>query len=268
MRSMRLKKMGIVTVAAVSAVVLAGGGAAYAAVRSSAPPTISACYKSSGSGLKALEWVKASSKCPGGYTKITWNQQGIQGARGTTGTTGAKGTTGPAGPQGKTGNTGPQGPEGPQGPVGPDGESLGITATVPYNSNGTPLTTSGAEVIDTPQLGTGGVYYVTADVVVGIQPNDQVTCQVGYPPEGKSAIEDYRASNQGSAGIWATIPINAVVATSKGDDIDINCTSQTDNGDTAYYEATLNAVLMGASAGPTNGYPDVPPITYPPSKKN
>ncbi len=268
MRIMRLKKMGIVAVATVSAGVLAGGGVAFAAVRSSAPATISACYKSSGSGLKSLEWVKTSSTCPSGYTKITWNQQGIKGAtgaagaKGATGAAGAKGATGATGAKGATGAAGAAGAKGAAGATGPAGESLGLTATVPFNNNGTPLSSTSTDIIDTPAAKVAGTYYVTGDVVVGIQPNDQVDCQVGYPPSGTFGTQDYRASNQGNQAIWATISVNAVVTAAVGDYIEINCTSLSTNGETDSYEAALNAILISSSTGPDNGYALVPPIGY------
>ncbi|MCW2930334.1 MAG: hypothetical protein JWM19_1296 [Actinomycetia bacterium] len=231
MRIMKLKKAGIVTVAAVSAGVLAGGGVAFAA--SSSTPQYSACYKSSGSGLKALEWVTTSSKCPSGYTKITWNTTGPKGA---TGATGAKGATGP---------------------VGLPGESIGVTQTVPLNSSPTPLSSAWTQVIDTPAVKVTGAYYVTGDVVVGIKPDDQVVCEVGYPPSGHAATEEYTASNQGSASIWATIPVNAVVAAAVGQSFEVNCVSI---GSDDAYEATLNAILISSDTGPDNGYPAGSPV--------
>jgi hypothetical protein len=105
---------------------------------------------------------------------------------------------------------------------------------------------------------------VSADVVVGIQPDDQVTCRVGNP---SSDTEDYRASNQGNAAIWATIPINAVVEAAVNDVIGVNCWSLSSNGKTDFYEASLNAILIDTSAGPDNGLP-VPAPGPSSAKKN
>jgi hypothetical protein len=151
---------------AIAALVVALGGAAYAAIPDSG--VIHGCYDSGGS-LKVID-TSTVQTCPKGYTSLTWNQTGPQGGTGVSGPAGPKGDTGATGPQGPAGPQGPQGPQGVQGSPGAAGSINGaaaggdLTGTYPNPSIGagavTPdkIGTIPAARIDTPGVdnGSGG----------------------------------------------------------------------------------------------------------------
>jgi hypothetical protein len=79
------------------AVLLVGGGVAFATIPGSGG-AISGCYAKKDGTLRVID---SGAQCKIGENVLTWNQTGLQGA------------PGPAGPQGPKGDTGPQGPPGP-----------------------------------------------------------------------------------------------------------------------------------------------------------
>jgi hypothetical protein len=97
--------------AVLSAVCVAGASSAVLSAVASVPDAagvIHACYTTSPLATKPfflLDTAQAT-RCPVGFTELTFNQ------------TGPQGPAGPAGPQGATGPQGPAGPTGPQGPAG------------------------------------------------------------------------------------------------------------------------------------------------------
>lgn len=99
--------------AAVLAVFLAAGGAAWAVTSTGA--TIHACVKRHGGALRIAR------HCSRRERALNWNQIGPPGAKG------AKGATGPRGPTGKTVLQGPTGPVGPS-DVYAGGEATGTLA--------------------------------------------------------------------------------------------------------------------------------------------
>ena len=110
---------------------LAGGSAAGAAVASGpvSGGVVSACYKTTAAsnGSHAVLLENAGTACPGGYTRVTWNQKGQAGPAGPQGSAGA------AGPPGSQGPAGPQGPQGPAGPA--TGGSSGLDLQVIYHAD-------------------------------------------------------------------------------------------------------------------------------------
>lgn len=76
--------------AAAAAVLLFGGGVAYASIPGP-NGVIYGCYKTSGPGQGALITIDSSASCPSGYTSLNWNQTGPQGPAGTNGTNGVSG---------------------------------------------------------------------------------------------------------------------------------------------------------------------------------
>jgi hypothetical protein len=222
MNARKLKRMGIVTAAIVSAAVVASGGVALASASWSTPGTISACYQA-GSSPASLQLTSAT--CPSGDSEISWNQQGA---------------AGPAGPAGAPGATGAQGPA---------GVPAGVTEAVPWTGNGTALNNQQyTTVFQTPAVTQSGTYYLSGSIVVGIQPGDQVICQVGL------ANQQFTASNQGAVGAWASIPVTAAISVPAGEDFVVGCYSLTSNGKTDVYSGTLNAVLVGNSTGTLGTY--------------
>ena len=84
-------------------------------------------------------------RCPAGYTAVSWNQagpagpagpRGPQGNQGNQGPAGVTGPAGPAGPIGATGKTGPAGLTGPAGPAGPAGPTGQVGPTGPTGPTG------------------------------------------------------------------------------------------------------------------------------------
>jgi hypothetical protein len=88
-------------VAATLAVLLAAGGAAWAATGTG--PTIHACYKTRGGALRI------ASRCKHREKALSWNQIGPVGPRGAAGRAGARGVPGAPGPKGAEGPRGEPG---------------------------------------------------------------------------------------------------------------------------------------------------------------
>ncbi len=107
------------TAIAVTAVVLAAGGASWAATRQAGSGVINACEDTSSRALSIAP-------CSTSQTALQWNVEGPQGPAG------AAGAQGPQGPQGPQGLQGPQGTAGPQGPSG----ARGVVA-LPTSNGGT-----------------------------------------------------------------------------------------------------------------------------------
>jgi hypothetical protein len=120
--------------AATLAILLAAGGAAWAA--SSSGRTIHACFKSHGGALRI------AAHCKHGERALSWNQIGPRGVRGLTGIKGAAGAKGAAGKTG-LGLTGPAGPS----DVYAGGAATG-TLTSAYTSYGTLPVPAGSYLIE------------------------------------------------------------------------------------------------------------------------
>ncbi len=142
---------------AVGALVVAGGGAAVAAIPDGSG-VIHGCYQKSSRHLSVIDPAQGE-QCKAGEVALEWNKQGQsgvvgpigptgpQGPKGDTGATGADGAKGdpchssdlecrgPVGPRGEKGDTGDSGPigaqgdSGPTGPVGPKGDPCLATDT-------------------------------------------------------------------------------------------------------------------------------------------
>ncbi len=134
-----IKNRRTVIIAGASALVLvAGGGAAYAASASipDSAGVIHGCYKPTGNGsvspLGVIDTALPRGTCPKGQTALSWNQTGPQG---------------PAGPVGPAGAVGPAGSQGAPGPstAGPGG--LGVTVA-PYYSG--PINVLGGTQVEIP----------------------------------------------------------------------------------------------------------------------
>jgi len=98
------------------AVVVLGGGIAYAAIPSNG--VINGCYTKSTGDLRVIDSAGA---CKSAETPIAWNQVGPAGSPGAAGSPGPTGATGQAGPSGAPGPSGVAGPTGPAGPTGAPG---------------------------------------------------------------------------------------------------------------------------------------------------
>jgi hypothetical protein len=96
--------------AATLALLLAFGGAAWAAAGSSGGTVIHACAAKH--GVRTLTLAEHGHKCPQGDASISWNQQGQPGPAGEGGLNGPQGLTGAEGKEGKAGAAGKNGTNG------------------------------------------------------------------------------------------------------------------------------------------------------------
>jgi hypothetical protein len=124
MNKLRFSRPSPAMVVALTALVVALGGGAYAATSFiGSSGQIHGCVSKTG----VLTILKPGKHCGKGETAISWNQKGPRGAQGASGGQGPKGDqgapggTGPTGPPGQQGADGPTGPTGPVGPTGPRG---------------------------------------------------------------------------------------------------------------------------------------------------
>ncbi|MCW2932604.1 MAG: Collagen triple helix repeat protein [Actinomycetia bacterium] len=272
----RMGTTGAIGVVA-AAVLAAGGGVALASNSSSAPATITACYKT-GSAPTALDRVNNGASCPKGYTKLVWNLQGPAGPRGATGATGPKGATGATG---ATGNAGSQGPAGPQGPAGSKG-AIGATgatgaagatgatgATGPQGATGatgpqgpagpagSPAGASGASgtiihlgdaqfhtVLTTSPVTVAGTYLVTASVTAAVDTGDYVGC---IAVNGNSNAE---VAVGPSAGLeYHDISVVDTVAATAGQQLAVECQDYNSDSGTYFDIGTIDAVLIAPASG-------------------
>jgi hypothetical protein len=244
-----IRRMGTTGAIAVGATALlaAGGGVALASNSSSAPATITACYKT-GSAPTALDRVNNGASCKKGYTKLVWNLQGPAGPRGATGArgpAGAKGTTGATGPAGATGA---KGATGAQGPAGPAGDPAAVSG-----ASGKPVPLNDAafhQVLTTSPTTIGGTYLVTASVSVLVAAGDYVACNavngnanaaVGVGPSPATQYQD--------------ISVVDTVTAAAGEQLAVQCEDYNSDASTAFSLGTIDGVLIApASASPGNSH--------------
>jgi hypothetical protein len=109
----------------------------------------------------AIRIASNATVCKTTEHKIHWNQKGPQGLQGSAG---PQGVAGPQGPQGPRGFQGFQGPPGPPGiPVGYSGVSLQGTDLPAF---------PGALIAQTGPVATAGTYFISASVLLSIDPGD------------------------------------------------------------------------------------------------
>jgi hypothetical protein len=247
-----IRRMGTTgTIAATAVVLLAGGGGvALASNSSSAPATITACYKT-GSAPTALDRVNNGASCARGYTKLVWNLQGPRGAtgatgaKGPTGATGARGATGATGavgPKGATGSTGATGATGPQGPAGPAGSPAGV-----LGANGTPVALSDAQyhtVLTTGPTKVAGTYLVTASVSALVDTGDYVVCTAvngnAYASVGVGPSPALQYQN---------ISVVDTVTAAAGQQLSVECEDYASDSKTAFSLGTIAGVLIASASG-------------------
>jgi Collagen triple helix repeat (20 copies) len=110
-------------VVALAALILAAGGATYAAIPGN-DGKINGCYTNVGGVLRVIDVEKTPPQtCTRFETPLSWNQAGPRGDPGPQGPQGEVGPPGPEGPSGEQGPRGESGAQGPPGPQGPQGEA-------------------------------------------------------------------------------------------------------------------------------------------------
>jgi hypothetical protein len=236
----RMGTTGAVAVAAV-AVVAGGGGVALASTTSSAPATITACYKT-GSAPTALDRVSNGASCAKGYTKLVWNLQGPAGPRGATGATGAKGATGATGAKGATGATGAKGATGPAGPAG---SPAGAFAT----ENGDISLSDGQPhlVLTSSPVTAAGTYLVTASITMAVGMGDYVGC---YVVGGAGTLNEIGPS---AGDQYNSMAVEDEVTVTAGQQISVACQETESDSNTYFADGTMGAVLIASGTGSSHG---------------
>jgi hypothetical protein len=180
-------------VAAVSG--LAVSGIAAIAAKKPSGGQITACYaKKSG----ALRVVKAGKRCKRGERKIAWTKNG---ARGTRGIRGARGSQGPEGGNGARGATGPAGvasAPGANGSPGADGTARAYAEVNDVSNDYVAARTSGFTGTVTKPGATTGIYCLTPDPTLGIDPS--TVAAVASPSFGNTSAHGGSAEVRGAPG--------------------------------------------------------------------
>jgi len=181
-------------VAAVSG--LAVSGIAVAAKKPSGSQ-IKGCYaKKSG----ALRVAKGGKRCKRGERKITWTKNGIRGARGPRGAQGksGKGTAGSRGATGAAGVAGANGPPGSPGPPGADGTARAYAEVNDISNDYVAARTNGFTGTVTKPSATTGIYCLTPDPTLGIDPS--TVAAVASPSFGNTSAHGGSAEVRGAPG--------------------------------------------------------------------
>lgn len=185
-------------VAAVSG--LAVSGMAVAAKKPSSSQ-IKGCYaKKSG----ALRVAKGGKRCKRGERKIAWTKNGIRGARGPRGAQGRSGKDGTAGPRGATGAAGAAGAQGTNGSAGSpgapgaDGTARAYAEVNDVSNDYVAARTSGFTGTVTKPSATTGIYCLTPDPSLGIDPS--TVAAVASPSFGNTSAHGGSAEVRGAPG--------------------------------------------------------------------
>jgi hypothetical protein len=218
MRPIRLTNQWFGYLLAFAVVGLVVSGIAVAAKKPAANQHTGCYSKKTG----VLRVVKGGKRCKRAERKIVWMKDGTRGARGPRGAQGQSGTDGTAGPRGATGAAGVAGAQGANGPTGSTGGSGPAGATGPTGASGAtgPTGADGtarayAEVNDvsndyvaartagftgtvTKPSATTGIYCLTPDPTLGIDP--ATVAAVASPSFGNTSAHGGSAEVRGAPG--------------------------------------------------------------------
>jgi hypothetical protein len=229
-RRLGVRGLVVTSAAAVAAGVVGFGGYAIAATSSS---EIHACYQT-----KSPHTLVKDTKCPSGYTALSWSITGPQGPAGKTGAEGARGPAGPkglAGPQGMTGATGETGQQ------GPPGTSVGVTWS---SSTAVLLTTAlvSETVMTSPVVPQAGDYYVSASVEGVVAQGDGFSCIV-YDSNAAaySGAEPVQVTSDQSLAVVGSVDVPA------GGTISIDCLDYNGDTGTEFFAGEAVATLIDSS---------------------
>jgi Collagen triple helix repeat (20 copies) len=183
-------------VAAVSG--LAVSGMAAIAAKKPAGGQITACYAKKSGALRVL---KAGKRCKRGERKIAWTKNGARGARGVRG---ARGSQGPEGGNGARGATGPAGVagapgvNGSPGAPGADGTARAYAEVNDVSNDYVAARTDGFTGTVTKPGATTGIYCLTPDPTLGIDPS--TVAAVASPSFGNTSAHGGSAEVRGAPG--------------------------------------------------------------------
>jgi hypothetical protein len=207
------KRMAVLTMG-VAAAVLAGGGAAVAAVTATGPVdgnnVVHGCYTNAElNGSHALVLQDAGTSCPKGTTAVQWNEQGQPGATGQTGATGAQ---------------------------GPAGISVGVSGS--SNTELAMLSPAAYEpVMTSPAVPQAGDYYINATVSGLVDGPDVLNCGFGEDP----------GVVQADSESYETVSLVGDVELSAGEPVTIFCASGDGVTGTEFLWGYVTATLINSS---------------------
>lgn len=181
-------------VAAVSG--LAGSGIAVAAKKPSGSQ-ITGCYAKKSGALR----VAKGKRCKRGERKIVWTKNGVRGARGLRGAQGTDGTAGSRGATGAAGAAGAQGANGQAGSPGSpgaDGTARAYAEVNDVSNDYVAARTTGFTGTVTKPGATIGIYCLTPDPTLGIDPS--TVAAVASPSFGNTSAHGGSAEVRGAPG--------------------------------------------------------------------
>jgi hypothetical protein len=202
----RVGRAGVITLAAVIAILACGGGYALAGATGG---TVTACVHRHGGGLYL-------GRCARHERKLRWN---LLGPAGQNGTAVVPGPTGPSGQQGPAGQQGPPGVPGAKGDPGPRGPSNAFTAS----SDSVDLTSSTYPPVLTLTL-PGGSYVVSATMHATAPTASFAICGL-FDPTGNKEL-DYAVLSlmpTGSAPGWGTFSLLGTWTSTSGGTLEVDC---------------------------------------------
>jgi hypothetical protein len=200
MRPIRLTNQWFGYLLAFAVVGLVVSGIAVAAKKPPAKQHTGCYSKKTG----VLRVVKGGKRCKRAERKIAWVKNGVRGARGPRGAQGQSGTDGTAGPRGATGAAGvagPQGANGPAGSTGPSGADGTARAYAELNdvsNDYVAARTKGFTGTVTKPSATTGIYCLTPDPTLGIDPS--TVAAVASPSYGNTSANGGSAEVRGAPG--------------------------------------------------------------------
>jgi hypothetical protein len=180
-------------VAAVSG--LAVSGIAAIAAKKPSGSQITACYAKKSGALRVL---KAGKRCKRGERKIAWTKNGARGTRGIRGARGSQGPEGGNGARGATGPAGVAGAPGANGSPGADGTARAYAEVNDVSNDYVAARTSGFTGTVTKPGATTGIYCLTPDPTLGIDPSP--VAAVASPSFGNTSAHVGSAEVRGAPG--------------------------------------------------------------------
>ena len=161
---------------------------------------ITGCYAKKTGALR----VAKGKRCKRGERKIVWTKNGVRGARGLRGARGGRGPKGDTGARGTTGAAGSAGPQGANGVAGSpgspgaDGTARAYAEVNDVSNDYVSARTKGFIGTVTKPSATTGIYCLTPDSALGIDPS--TVAAVASPSFGNTSAHGGSAEVRGAPG--------------------------------------------------------------------
>jgi hypothetical protein len=155
---------------------------------------ITGCYAKKSGALR----VAKGKRCKRGERKIVWTKNGVRGARGLRGARGSQGPKGDTGARGSTGAQGTNGAAGSPGPPGADGTARAYAEVNDVSNDYVAARTKGFTGTVTKPSATTGIYCLTPDTTLGIDP--ATVAAVASPSFGNTSAHGGSAEVRGAPG--------------------------------------------------------------------